>query len=69
MGNFYCQCRDGWAGRLCDRGKAALPGEIGVSGAPSGPPKGLGWQGWALALLFRSCLGTQPQQRVWLRQE
>ncbi|XP_024855952.1 growth arrest-specific protein 6 [Bos taurus] len=19
MGNFYCQCRDGWAGRLCDR--------------------------------------------------
>ncbi|XP_057563350.1 growth arrest-specific protein 6 isoform X2 [Hippopotamus amphibius kiboko] len=19
MGNFYCQCRDGWVGRLCDR--------------------------------------------------
>uniref|UniRef100_A0A8D1VBJ3 Growth arrest specific 6 n=1 Tax=Sus scrofa TaxID=9823 RepID=A0A8D1VBJ3_PIG len=19
MGNFYCQCRDGWGGRLCDR--------------------------------------------------
>lgn len=22
MGNFYCQCRAGWGGRLCDRGKA-----------------------------------------------
>lgn len=57
MGNFYCQCRDGWAGRLCDRGKAALPGEMGVSGHPSGPPKGLGWQ------------RTQPHQPVWLQQE
>lgn len=45
MGNFYCQCRDGWAGRLCDRGEAALPGEIGVSGAPSGPPRA--WAGRA----------------------
>lgn len=24
MGNFYCQCRAGWGGRLCDRGEGAL---------------------------------------------
>lgn len=26
MGTFYCQCRDGWAGRLCNRGKATAWG-------------------------------------------
>lgn len=38
MGNFYCQCRDGWAGRLCSRGEAASPGEMGPPlGAAPGP--------------------------------
>lgn len=32
MGNFYCQCRDGWGGRLCDRGKARWPQGMCVQG-------------------------------------
>lgn len=36
MGNFYCQCRAGWGGRLCDRGEAALQPQLcnNEAGAP-----------------------------------
>lgn len=41
MGNFFCQCKDGWAGRLCDKGKATTAAGQGMRcghwDLPAGP--------------------------------
>lgn len=38
MGNFFCQCKAGWAGRLCDKGKAATAAGLGPPSFPLPAP-------------------------------
>lgn len=63
MGNFYCQCRAGWGGRLCDRGEALLLRDQG-RGAPGGvaaaPPQGMQGLSRDLAAQVEGETGRRP---------
>uniref|UniRef100_A0A673U4T7 Growth arrest specific 6 n=1 Tax=Suricata suricatta TaxID=37032 RepID=A0A673U4T7_SURSU len=73
MGNFYCQCRAGWGGRLCDQGEALpvpppLPGDVqdvflpAEAGAPC--PRGPGPSIASLCRLTCRCHCRHPVGRA-----